>query len=116
MEENITKDKTGKGISKETKKEKMGWIIGASIFFVLSCLSFWYGLYKMFVYSNPDSYVLDAVNAYVGGDSYNYIINANYATGFFVLAIGFLICCLICFVIDRIDSLIKVTKELLEDK
>ena len=30
-------------------------------------------------------------NAYVGGDGYNYIINGNYATGFFVLSMGFLL-------------------------
>ncbi|MEX1308772.1 MAG: hypothetical protein AB1Z19_09610 [Eubacteriales bacterium] len=49
------------------------------------------GLYKMFVYSNPESFILSSKNAYVGGDAYNYIINANYATSFFVLAIGFTI-------------------------
>ncbi len=27
-------------------------------------------------------------NAYVGGDAYNYIINANYASGYFILAVG----------------------------
>jgi hypothetical protein len=38
-------------------------------------------------------------NAYVGGDAYNYIINANYFTGFMVMALilviigsAFLIC------------------------
>jgi hypothetical protein len=29
------------------------------------------------------------VNAYVGGDAYNYIINGTYATAFFVLSMGF---------------------------
>ena len=41
------------------------------------------GFYKMFAYSNTDySYV----NAYVGGDCYNYIINGTYAIAYFVLA------------------------------
>lgn len=41
----------------------------------------------MTVYSNPENFLLEEpINAYVGGDAYNYIINANYATGFFVLA------------------------------
>ena len=30
-------------------------------------------------------------NAYVGGDAYNYIINGNYVTAFFVLATLFVI-------------------------
>ena len=47
------------------------------------------GFYKMFVYENEeDSYFSsESVNAYVGGDAYNYIINASYATGYFVLAL-----------------------------
>ncbi len=42
----------------------------------------------MFNYSNPDSEFsfLESENAYVGGDAYNYIINAGYATAYFVLA------------------------------
>lgn len=46
---------------------------------ILLCL----GFYKMYCYSNTDySYV----NAYVGGDCYNYIINGTYAIAYFVLA------------------------------
>ena len=40
-------------------------------------------------YSSEYSY--HTKNAYVGGDAYNYIINGNYATGFFTLSMGFLI-------------------------
>lgn len=43
------------------------------------------GLYKMFVYENPESILLESKNVYVGGDAYNYIINANYSTSWFVL-------------------------------
>ncbi len=35
-------------------------------------------------------------NAYVGGDAYNYIINANYATGYYVLSTGFMITGTLC--------------------
>lgn len=49
-----------------------------------------FGFYKLFVYKNPDdSYLEDSVNSYVGGDAYNYIINANYTTSYFVLALIF---------------------------
>lgn len=44
------------------------------------------GLHKMFVYENDR---WDTVNVYVGGDAYNYIINANYSTSFFTLALLF---------------------------
>lgn len=43
------------------------------------------GFYKIFSYRPPHT------NAYVGGDAYNYIINSNYATGYFVLALLFAI-------------------------
>ena len=47
------------------------------------------GIYKMFVYNNGDSYPYKPHNAYVGGDTYNYMINGNYATAFFVLMAAF---------------------------
>ena len=59
--------------------------------YVISVICIFMGLYKMFVYENPDSDILDSVNAYVGGDAYNFIINANYATAYFVLAAFFMI-------------------------
>ena len=34
------------------------------------------------------------INAYVGGDAYNYIINGNYATAYFVLAVGLALICM----------------------
>ena len=52
--------------------------------FACSVITLGVGLSKMFLYKNGD--YGDYLNAYVGGDAYNYIINANYATGFFVLA------------------------------
>lgn len=53
------------------------------------------GFNKLHVYENPssdDEYAFlsdeeaEAKNAYVGGDAYNYIINAGQATAYFVLA------------------------------
>ncbi|QHT48047.1 hypothetical protein M662_16695 [Bacillus sp. SB49] len=54
------------------------------------------GFYKILAYNNPyEDDILtssgDAVNAYVGADAYNLIINGTYATAFSVLAAGFLI-------------------------
>lgn len=71
---------------------------GNSSFKVLSIISFvatavfiYLGFDKMANYSSGDIYPYKLHNAYVGGDAYNYIINGNYATAFFVLASMFAI-------------------------
>lgn len=74
------------------KKLKLISLIVSGVFTVAAVVFVSLGFYKMFVYENPDRLFADTKNAYVGGDAYNYIINANYATGYFVLA-------LICIVI-----------------
>ena len=60
----------------------------ATISYILSGIFLIVGFNKLFVY-NGSEYSYLAKNAYVGGDAYNYIINSNYATAWFVLAIGF---------------------------
>ena len=67
-------------------KPKRGIPIVSIISFVFSGLFIIVGFHKMLVYSNPDSYLGTPKNVYVGGDAYNYIINSNYSTAFFVLA------------------------------
>lgn len=42
-------------------------------------------------YYSSENYPSLNVNAYVGGDAYNYIINGTYATAFFVLTAMFLL-------------------------
>ncbi len=49
------------------------------------------GFNKMFVYHSSEYAFSLSKNAYVGGDAYNYIINANYATGYFVLTLLLLV-------------------------
>lgn len=61
------------------KKTGITFIVSAIIPFVL-------GIYKLLVYESGQ-YGFDGKNAYVGGDAYNYIINANYFTGFMVMAL-----------------------------
>jgi len=70
-------------------KNKMLHIISVCSY-ILSVFFIYKGYDKMMNYNNPEIGT-DYVNAYVGGDALNYIINANYATGFFVLAMGFAI-------------------------
>ncbi|EDS77059.1 hypothetical protein CBC_A1683 [Clostridium botulinum C str. Eklund] len=63
------------------------------------------GFYKMFCYNNnTSSYSRDSVNAYVGGDAYNYIINSNYANCYFILALIFVIIGSVALIIDKIDN------------
>jgi hypothetical protein len=55
-------------------------------------ISAWFmgcGFYKIFFYSNSD--YSTGTNVYVGGDAYNYIINSGRATGYFVLALMFVV-------------------------
>ena len=59
-------------------KGKAVWKFFSVITFAAAAVFIGLGMDKMF------SYVYR--NVYVGGDAYNYIINGNYATGFFVLA------------------------------
>lgn len=66
------------------------------------------GFYKLLVYKNYDgskypSLAEDNVNAYVGGDAYNYIINMGFATSLFIFA---LICVVIAstfLLLDKMD-------------
>ena len=62
----------------------------AIVLFVLATITLYAGYDKVTNYYNSDYEILN-VNAYVGGDAYNYIINGNYATGYFVLTVGFMI-------------------------
>lgn len=72
---------------KATTKDWDTKVIGS---FIISGIFIIIGFYKMFVYSNSE-YSDNNVNTYVGGDAYNYIINANYSTAYFILALIFTI-------------------------
>ena len=113
IEENIenisTKtDETQEEINEEVKNDIKGkktskfdfsvWSIMSIMSFVVSGFMIYKGYDKFAHYTNIEGYNSINVNAYVGGDAYNYIINSNYATGFYVLAtlftilgVGFLI-------------------------
>lgn len=62
------------------------WKVLSVISFIGSVVFMYLGFDKMTNYSSGDIYPYELHNAYVGGDAYNYIINGNYATAFFVLA------------------------------
>ena len=57
------------------------WTGSAILSYIFAVFVAFKGFEKISFY-DPDK----DVNVYVGGDAYNYIINAQYATAFFVLA------------------------------
>ena len=59
------------------------WLAAAS--FLGGCITLYKGIDKMTNYYYNSEYSSRLVNAYVGGDAYNYIINGTYAIAFFVL-------------------------------
>ena len=64
-----------------------------------ACVSM--GFYKLFVYKKPENIFDEAINAYVGGDAYNYIINAGQATAYFVLGILCAVIAMTCLLLDK---------------
>ena len=75
-------------MKKNTKKLFTGIAV---IFYLMSIVMLYKGYDKMTNYYNSEYYSSISVNAYVGGDAYNYIINGTYATAIFVLSAGFMI-------------------------
>lgn len=57
-------------------------IIVSIVLLILSIICIFIGFDKMFNYHNSETYTSKNRNAYVGGDAYNYIINANYFSGY----------------------------------
>lgn len=84
--------------------------LSKKIAYVFYALTVWFigvGFYKMFVYKSYDNALLaeSNINSYVGGDAYNYIINSNYAAGYFTLALIFTILGSVVLVLDKLDNL-----------
>ena len=73
-----------------TKKISV-WSIMSGCSLVCGFYTLYQGIDKMTNYYNNENYPSLNVNAYVGGDAYNYIINGTYATAFFVLTAMFVI-------------------------
>ena len=72
-------------------KKSNVWKVLSGISFFVSLIFLYMGFDKIYSYDNGELYPYTYHNAYVGGDAYNYIINGNYATAFFVLTLTFAI-------------------------
>ena len=57
-------------------------------FIIVGIILIGIGFYKHLAYENSEYSYRDEVNAYVGGDAYNYIINGTYFTAYSVLGVG----------------------------
>lgn len=66
------------------------FLVISAVFLFLSIYCIYEGIDKKDNYYNSE-YSSHTVNAYVGGDAYNYIINAGYFAGYFALAGGSLV-------------------------
>lgn len=77
--------------SSDKKKKGSVWKRLSVVSLVCAAFTLFKGIHKMTAYDNGDYYPYDIVNAYVGGDAYNYIINGTYATAFFVLTTMFVL-------------------------
>ncbi len=78
-------------MEKNMPSSKKAWDLKVITSFGISLIFIGLGFYKMFVYEMSDSSYVTDKNVYVGGDAYNYIINANFSTAYFVLALIFVI-------------------------
>lgn len=76
--------------TKSTRKASI-WSILSGCSLGCSFFTLYKGIDKMTNYYNSENYPSLNVNAYVGGDAYNYIINGTYATAFFVLTAMFVL-------------------------
>lgn len=88
-----------------------------TIFIIIGIIFLCIGFFKAYVYSNPEWG--DSINAYVGGDAYNYIINASFFTAYSILGMGSLIIATISGVgamfLSVEDNIKKDNKSIIED-
>ncbi|PHA58711.1 hypothetical protein COF07_10215 [Bacillus wiedmannii] len=72
--------------------EQKEWRIWGIIFYIHSAVLLFLGFDRLGGYQNSKKSNTDLNKyAYVGGDAYNYIINTNVLTGFFVLSASFFV-------------------------
>lgn len=105
--------------TKSARKSSI-WSVLAGCSLGCSFFTLYKGIDKMTNYYNSENYPSLNVNAYVGGDAYNYIINGTYATAFFVLTAMFVLAAIGLMMLHYISrergvSIYKVKKSEIED-
>lgn len=91
---------------KNGEKARVILFIVSAILLIGSIVSIGVGFDKYLNYYNSENYYYLNKNAYVGGDAYNYIINAGYFTAFVTLGGSMLITSAIC-----VTTAIKLKRE-----
>ena len=101
-------------VSIDKKKLQIVFLAISAGLLLLSLFCIHEGIDKKEHYYNSD-YSSLSVNAYVGGDAYNYIINAGYFAGYFALAGGCLTSSAILFCTGMVLS-VKETERTMPSK
>ena len=83
----------------QTKSNESGLLVLSILFFITSGYFLFQAYDKITNYRNAD---FSSVNAYVGGDAYNYIINGTYSTTYVVIALIFVVCAFGCLILRAI--------------
>ena len=83
----------------------------AIIMFIIAGALISEGLDKINNYYNSENFPSLNENAYVGGDAYNFIINANYATGYYVLAMISVIAGFGFLIVGYLSQIVDLQKE-----
>ncbi len=99
----------------DTDRESINIVLNRlmGIFLIVAIIMLGLGIYKMAVYENASYHFL---NAYVGGDAFNYIINGTYSISFFVLSMGFFLGSLVCYATKVISNTILDNRNLSQNK
>lgn len=121
---NVPKEKLAPYLSEKPKKEFHYEVtqpptqsVGMDVLGTTSILLFYFvsgiftviGFYKLWVYESPEDSIYGSsigVNAVVGGDAYNFMINATTAVAYFVVALIFVV----------IASALLITKSIKDNK
>ncbi|MGL4730954.1 MAG: hypothetical protein ACRCW0_05150 [Clostridium sp.] len=90
---------------KASKNHQIIWNILSGVMFVVSGIMIYIGYDRLTNYYNSETLSSLNKNSYVGGDAYNYIINGNHATAFFVLATMFAIIAIGFIIIGYLDKI-----------
>lgn len=85
-------------------------IIGI-LFMLSSAIPFYLGFDKILNYENSEYFSILSKNAYVGGDAYNYIINANYFTGYMVLGLALILIGGVILICNEISQLRNINNK-----
>lgn len=78
---------------KNLKEFSIGSLVAAGLSLVT-------GMYKLLIYENGEAYDSTPMNAHVGGDAYNFIINGTHATAYFILFGAFLIAAILIQILE----------------